>query len=151
MDALRRYSAVLTIHRTPYTPYSLYTILTIHYTPCTPYTILTIGRTRKWCARIGCCTRSSRRCATSWKIILILFSYCTHTVLILYSYCTHTVLILYSYYCTHTVLILYSYYCTHHTVLTILYSPYHTYTIATSGEWAPSVVNVDSVLDPYIA
>jgi hypothetical protein len=58
--------------------------------------------------------------------VLILYSYCTHTVLILCSYCTHTVLILYSYcphtvliYCTHTVLLLYSY-CTH-TVL-ILYS-----------------------------
>jgi hypothetical protein len=47
--------------------------------------------------------------------VLILYSYCTHTVLmhvdkVLYSYCTHTVLILYSY-CTHAVLILYSY-CT---------------------------------------
>jgi serine/threonine protein kinase len=38
--------------------------------------------------------------------VVILCSYCTHTVLILYSYCTHCT------HCTHTLLILYSH-CTH--------------------------------------
>jgi hypothetical protein len=40
-----------------------------------------------------------RQCA----VLILLYSYYTHTVLTLYSHCTHTVLILHSY-CTHNVM-----------------------------------------------